>query len=214
MVGPGRSSWNPIAIVGTLLFLAGLTALMGIITAEVLYPSGYSTATNEISDLGVTRPPDSIITQPSATIFNTTMIVVGLLSAAGATFLQTARRTTLTTVPLAIFGLGVLGVGIFLGNNDVIHPVFALITFVFGGVAAITSWSITDPPFRYVSALLGIIALFTLFGGAFGGILIPVLGDGGTERWVAYPILVWVMGFGAYLLGSRDAVGKPPSLLR
>ena len=43
---------------------------MGIITAEALYPGTFSTGANEISDLGGTRPPNSVILQPSATIFN------------------------------------------------------------------------------------------------------------------------------------------------
>ncbi|MGZ4911320.1 MAG: hypothetical protein ACXV5N_13655 [Halobacteriota archaeon] len=43
-----------------LLLIAGIVAIMGIITAEATYP-GYSTAKNDISDLGATRPPNSII---------------------------------------------------------------------------------------------------------------------------------------------------------
>ena len=37
---------------GALLFLAGAVVLMGIITAEALYPADYSTAANTVSDLG------------------------------------------------------------------------------------------------------------------------------------------------------------------
>jgi hypothetical protein len=64
---------------GLLFFLAGAIILMGIITAEIFYPAGYSTANSEISDLGATRPPHSVSYQPSASIFNLTMIVGGLL---------------------------------------------------------------------------------------------------------------------------------------
>lgn len=41
-------------LAGVLLILAGALILMGIITAETQYPAdrGYSTARNEISDLG------------------------------------------------------------------------------------------------------------------------------------------------------------------
>jgi hypothetical protein len=41
---------------GTFLFIAGFIAMMGIITGEIFYPAGYSTANSEISDLGSTRP--------------------------------------------------------------------------------------------------------------------------------------------------------------
>ena len=56
-------------VAGCLLFLAGCAILMGIITAEALYPDVYTTFENEISDLGATRPPDSIILQASAAVF-------------------------------------------------------------------------------------------------------------------------------------------------
>jgi len=29
----------------------------------------------------------------------------------------------------------------------------------------------------------------------------PILGGGGVERWVAYPIVIWLIGFGEYLPG-------------
>jgi hypothetical protein len=32
-----------------------------------------------------------------------------------------------------------------------------------------------------------------------------VLGIGGLERWIAYPILLWVTGFGGYLIGHSKS---------
>lgn len=189
------------AIAGTLLFIAGFVALMGIITAEVYYPSGYTTANSEISDLGATRPPNSIITQPSAVIFNSTMILTGIMTIIGAYFIFLSYRKLLFNIPFGLFGLGVLGVGLFPGNVALLHPIFALTTFISGGIAAITSSKIIDAPFRYISICLGIIALFFLFSAGF---FIPILGDGGTERWVAYPIIMWLTGFGAYILGTNS----------
>ena len=51
---------------GLLLAIAGSVILMGIITAESQYPFPYTTHDNEISDLGATRPPNSVTHQPSA----------------------------------------------------------------------------------------------------------------------------------------------------
>ena len=48
---------------GAFLTAAGALTLMGIITAEALYPHDYSTAINEISDLGQ-RTADGVILQP------------------------------------------------------------------------------------------------------------------------------------------------------
>lgn len=189
-----------LAIAGLLLFLAGVIVFMGIITAETYYPPGYNTHDNEISDLGATRPPDSIITQPSAAIFDTTMIVTGILILAATFFVHLEFRKLLVTIPLGLFGLGALGVGIFPGNFYVLHPIFALLTFFAGGVAAIVSFKVIRPPLRYVFILFGVVSLVFLF---FSGFFTDSLGKGGTERWIAYPIIFWMAGFGAYLLGLR-----------
>lgn len=188
---------------GALLFIAGAVILMGIITAEALYPAAYSTAQNEISDLGATRPPNSVILQPSATIFDATMIVTGLMIIGGAFFIHRIFCRVSVTTPLALLGIGALGVGIFPGNYAVMHPIFAMLTFVAGGLAAILAYKVATSPLKYISVLLGTISLLSLFLAIFLGEarLMGVLGDGGVERWVAYPVVLWLVGFGGYLLG-------------
>lgn len=108
-------------IAGGLLFTGGAATLMGIITAEALYPARYGAARNVISDLGGSRPPNSVILQPSATIFDFTMVGVGVLVIGGAYFLRTARWGLATTIPVGLLGVGMLGLGIFPGNSD-LHP--------------------------------------------------------------------------------------------
>jgi hypothetical membrane protein len=191
--------WNH---AGTLLFLAGFIALMGIVTGEMFYPPGYSTADSEISDLGSTRPPEALVYQPSATIFNATMILTGILTIAGAFFAFRAGWERWSSVLLALLGAGILGVGVFPGNVAILHPLCALFTFIVGGIAAVLSARGLCGPYRYISLFLGGITLLTL---VFSGFLIPVLGDGGTERWIAYPIIFWITGLGGYFLGGARA---------
>jgi hypothetical membrane protein len=192
-----------VAAAGALLFAVGVIALMGIITAEALYPESYSTSQNEISDLGATEPPDSVIHQPSATIFNTSMIVGGALVLVASVLMQIGFRRTLPVIFVALFGLGVLGVGIFPGDHGNLHAVFALLAFVAGGLAALLSYPLTTPPFRYFSVVLGVVSLAMLILHSITGDSSPVaeLGIGGVERWVAYPTLAWATGFGGYLMG-------------
>ena len=162
----------PVSIAGTLLVLAGCIALMGIISAETFYP-GYSTAQNDISDLGATRPPDSIIHQPSATIFNASMLMTGLL-VLGA------------TIPLGLFGLGAFLVGVFPGNWGNIHALSALLTFVAGAVSSIAAATAVRSPLRYMLAVLGVISLLTLLSYYVMGsaspmtIFAPVGSNGGS----------------------------------
>lgn len=190
---------NP-TIAGILFFLAGSVILMGIITGEIFYPEIYTYTTHDsmISDLGATEPPYSIITQPSANIFNFSMIISGILIIIGAYFLFRTYNDRIAAILLGLLGLGALGVGIFPGNINPQHPLFAMTTFISGGLSAIYSFRLINSPLRYIAVLFGVICLFFLFT---ANMFIPVLGGGGVERWVAYPIVMWIIGFGGYLMG-------------
>ena len=185
---------------GFLFFLAGSIILMGIITAETFYPEEYTytTANSMISDLGATEPPNSLITQPSATIFNFTMIISGLMVLAGSIFLFRYYNDKIAGILVALLGLGALGVGVFPGNINPQHPIFAMTTFISGGLSAIYSYRLIKSPLKYPVLIFGIITLFSLFT---ANMFIPVLGGGGVERWVAYPVILWLIVFGGYLLG-------------
>jgi hypothetical protein len=93
---------------------AGFVRLMGIMTAETKYPIfRHYTTRREISDLGGTRPPHGLVTQPSAMIFDTTMFIAGLLRAAGAFTLWRLYRNQLLTAVSTLFGAGAFLVGAF-----------------------------------------------------------------------------------------------------
>ena len=103
---------TPLKLAGALLFTAGAAILMGIITAEALYPAAYSTFGNTISDLGGTRPPDSVVLQPSAAIFDITMLVTGAMIVVAAWLVHRSFRRRAVTISLACYGIGVFGVGV------------------------------------------------------------------------------------------------------
>lgn len=190
------------------MVLSGFIALMGIITAEVLYPN-YSTR-QDISDLGSTRPPNPVIHEPSATIFNGTMLVTGALVLVAALFVYRATNRRGFPVVLAIFGFGAFGVGVFPGNATPWHGLFALLTFFSGGLAVVLSSRVVSRPFSVLCGLFGGISLLFLVSVFFYGLVIggphPLesLGGGGIERWVVYPLVLWTLAFGGYLLGTAD----------
>jgi uncharacterized membrane protein len=80
-------------------------------------------------------------------------------------------------------------------------------------VAAILSYKASDSPLRYIVVALGATALLMLVLGILGapqpdgmGLFgdagpIAALGSGGMERWVAYPVVLWLSAFGGYLMG-------------
>ena len=191
---------------GFSLTLAGFIGFMGIITAEVLYPN-YSTR-QDISDLGSTRPPNPVIHEPSATIFNTTMLVTGAMVMLSAYLLYRHLDRHGFPLALAVFGFGTFGVGIFPGNVTPWHGMFALLTFFSGGITVVYSSQVVSRPFSVLCGLFGGISLFVLLSVFVYGLVVggpsPLepLGPGGIERWVVYPLIIWLPAFGGYLLAE------------
>jgi len=179
-------------VAGALLFIAGVQCVLGIIIAEAFYP-GYSTSENYISDLGV---------GPSSLIFNSSVFLLGVLAVGSAYFIQRASNFRLFSVLAAITGIGAMGVGLFTEDAGVIHGIFSLTTFLFGGLSAILSYKLQKPPLSYLSVILGALSLLALV--LFGSGVYLGLGKGGMERMIAYPALLWAVGFGGYLIGHSS----------
>ena len=203
---------NRLNVAGTLFFIAGTLILLGIVTAEATYP-GYSVSQNYISDLGGAR--NGAIMQPAAAILDTTLVVGGLLIITGAYAIHRAldKHVFPSALPLLISlaGIGSVGVGVFNETFGIVHWLLSGLTFIAGGFAAIAAFSQQKAPFRYFSVILGVIALVF----AVGPYIAPAVAFFGVEwaeRWVVYPLVLWLIGFGGYLMGAqRDVISKKTS---
>jgi hypothetical membrane protein len=151
-------------VAGLLLLIAGSAVALGITTAEALYPADYIVHRNTISDLAAMRPED-IVRQPSAAIFNTTMIVAGGLIVIATVLLYRSRAGLPATFPVAGSGIGMIGMGLFPGNTVMaVHQLVSIATFLCGGVAAILTARLSSRVLRPVLVILGGIALAFLVG--------------------------------------------------
>ncbi|MCX8188235.1 MAG: DUF998 domain-containing protein [Nitrososphaeria archaeon] len=193
-----RTASNIIA--GTLIFLGSTQFILLTIVAEALYP-GYSISENYISDLGV---------GPSALIFNSSIFVLGVTAVVSVHYLrQFILDRKSFHIALFLCGVGTMGVGIFPENFGIIHLISALTAFIFGALSAIFSFKIQKRPISYISLILGLFSIIALiffvvfeyyiyFNFNYFG-----LGRGGMERMIVYPVLVWALGFGSYLIGQK-----------
>lgn len=190
---------------GVALFVLAAQFMTVIMLGASIAPD-YDFSTAAISDLGVIAE--------TAWLFNASLIVVGLLNlVAGFVLYRThGRLWILTTYTFA--GLGAVGAGTFPLNTGDVHSVFALAAFVFFNVQAIASGALVGGPMRLISRVAGIVGLvFVLLmlagdGGnvaAFGAI-----GHGGTERMIVYPVMLWMLAFGGYLMAERPAPDHRP----
>ena len=187
---------------GALLSITGIGIILSIITNEALYPAArhYSTFANTISDLGGTEPPSSYMVQPNRLMFILTMAVAGVLVLTATYLLGRVIERRRFIVALGLFGVGLIGIAVFPGNVAIIHPWFALLCFVGGSIAAILSRKVLDAPLRYFAVVLGSVALLaTVFGLESFENWGPqtTFGIGGIERWIAYPVLLWLVLLGA-----------------
>jgi hypothetical membrane protein len=190
---------------GVSFFVGSAQFLFCMTLAEIYYP-GYDVSTNYISDLGATcRAGTCKFVQPSSSIFNASVVLLGLFVLVGSYFLLKGYGSRALSFFLVLSGVGAIGVGVFNESYGTVHALFSALTFVAGGIQAILVSKVARPPMSYISVAAGVTSLaatLLFLSGAYLG-----LGAGGMERVIAYPVLFATLAFGGYLIGigSKDA---------
>ncbi len=191
-------------IAGLLFFVGAVQFVLAIVISEAIY-SGYSVGQQGVSALGDWSKAGNY-----AAIWNVSIILFGMFTIVGAYFIQRGIKNRLFSSLLVMSGIGSVGVGVIAENISYpVHSVFALVYFVFWAAAAIVSYKFLKSPFSYVSIILGAvqflaIVLFVSGSGQTGSDFYLGVGLGGMERLIIYPSLLWLLGFGAYLIGNSS----------
>jgi hypothetical membrane protein len=190
-------------IAGLLFFVGVVQFVLAVVVSEAVY-SGYSVGQQVMSDLG-----DWSLAGNFATIFDVSVMLLGMFVIVGAYFIQREFKNRLFTSLVVMIGVGCVGAGVVAENVFLpIHLIFALVAFVFGAASAIMSYKFVKSPLSYISVILGAVTLsavvlsnlgYSVDSGFYLG-----LGFGGMERFIIYPILLWALGFGAYLIGDSS----------
>ena len=195
-------------VTGTLLLVAATQFVLCLIIAEALYPS-YSVSANYVSDLGV---------GPSATVFNSSVFLLGLLLLFGTYFLHRNSDFKTLNILLLLMAVGSMGVGIFTKDYTLPHGAVSSAAFFFAGLSAIASAKVLKKPLSLISIILGTMTLtaLSLFSAGIvtSGAITSTealdsnfylgLGPGGMERMIVYPALMWLAGFGGHLLTKHE----------
>lgn len=184
-------SYTNKTLAGALIFIGTACFLVGIIVSEALYP-GYL-VTSMISDLGVGS---------TAAIYNSAIFGFGILLIASAYLLHKTGTKLGFGILLALTGIGAAGVGIFPENIGVPHSICAITVFICGGLCAILASRIFSAPWSWFSPVLGVITLVAVV--LLGAKIYLGLSAGGMERMIAYPLLIWALGTGAYLMAPQQ----------
>ena len=188
---------NDARLPGVLFLMVGSAFLIVTMLAASIAP-GYDMHGGAISDLGVISE--------TALLFNTLLIGIGVLNAVGGYLLARVHGRMWLFAIYLIAGIGAVGAGVFPLDAGAVHSIFALLAFVFFNLEAIATATVLKGLMRIMSAAAGVIGLVYVVvmvigdggnPGVFGAI-----GHGGSERMIAYPVMVWFLAFGGYLLGS------------
>lgn len=194
-------------ISGVLYIVAVFQFFVFELVAETLYPD-YSVSSSYISDLGATcvAPPSTtscVVHQPSATIFDTSVFLLGLILLVGTFLVYYGTRKKSYVIVAAVADLSILLIGIFPENTGWVHAIISEVAFLFTGISLILAWTIAKgSTYRYLAIAFGVLTLFfTIFGG-----LSSVVGVGGEERLIVLAALFGISALGGYLTGQDSSL--------
>lgn len=191
-------------IAGSALFIGVVQLALAIFLAEFLYP-GYSVSQQPISDLGATcRQGSCQVFQPSSTIFNSSIVLAGILVLVTGFYLRKSVRANILAACFLISGGAMIGIGVFPETFGIIHGIFSGITFLFISLAAITAYRVQRSPFPYFSVVLGVISLIAAV--LYEDSVYLGLGQGGMERIIVYPVLLWAVAFSGQMVSQGQVM--------
>ncbi len=175
---------------GVLIFAGTFIFSISLMIGEALYKN-YSVSGNVISDLGVGS---------TAILFNGTIIFLGITLVLAGIILSMPQRRAVFPYLLIIAGIGAMIVGLFPETTGSPHTIGAFLVFLFSGIAAIFGIKRFKSAFRFISPIIGILVLVSIVLYAMSIDL--GIGDGGMERMIVYPALLWAIGLSVYLMSE------------
>jgi hypothetical membrane protein len=189
-------SYDPQRLAGVLFALLAAQFMIVIMLASAMAP-GYDFNSAAISDLGVVAE--------TALLFNASLVVVGVLNVLGGfLFFRTHGKRWLLAI-FVLAGIGAVGAGVFPLDTGGAHSLFALLAFLCFNLQALASATYLTGVMRMLSVLAGGVGLVFLVLMALGDTgntaMFGPIGHNGTERMIVYPVMVWLLVLGGYLLG-------------
>jgi hypothetical membrane protein len=191
-------------LAGILLFVAIVQFAFLANISQTLY-EGYSLKDTLLSDLGRWE-------QPSAPLFNTSLVIFGILGMGVGIVLWPDKKLNFIPLLFVLCGIGMLIMAAFPITIEWAHDVGAFLSFVLIAVAALCCYWTFPGPFRHLSLVLGLIGFFTEI--TYKAEIYFGLGAAGSERMIVYPLFFWVAAFAAVLFFSDEKAPRDSLLDR
>jgi hypothetical membrane protein len=207
---------------GAACWVLTVVFFIGQAVAQAASTVPYSLAGNYISDLGNTACGTftqgayrADVCSPLHGVMNATFVVTGLLMLGGAVGTRRAwprrRLTTAGLVLLVLAGAGEVLAGFRPENVSLgLHAIGAVFGIAGANVGvlllAIAVWR-TAPWTAILSLVVGVLGLVSFL--LFGSVPSVGLGTGLVERLAGYPVVVWMIVVGCFLLWSATWSDRP-----
>jgi len=187
-------------LAGGLFIALAAEFVTAIMLAAAMAPD-YDFGASAISDLGVI--------DETALLFNASLVFVGLCNIVGGYLFYRVHGRRWIAAIFALAGIGAIGAGVFTLDSEGIHGLFALVAFLAFNLQAIATATRLRGAMRAFSVLAGglglVFVVLMAIGDGGNTAAFGAIGHGGTERMIVYPVMIWLIAFGGYLLGLRDA---------
>jgi hypothetical membrane protein len=190
----GAVALRPAGVVLLVLAAGFLTVIMlgGSIAPNYDYVGG------AISDLG--------IIPETALLFNGTLVAIGLLNILGGYLLYRSHGRAWILTIFVLGGIGAIGAGFFPLSTGGVHSLFALFGFAFFNLEAVAAATVLPRPMNGISLLAGVagavFVVLMVIGDAGNAAAFGVIGHGGTERMIVYPVMLWLVALGGFLIAD------------
>lgn len=189
--------WDDRVLAGLLLAFGAAQFLVMMMLLEATAP-GYSMHDNAISDLGTIPETEAW--------FTLTLFLIGILNVLVGYFLYRVWKSKALLLVFILGGIGGMGAALIpLDNPTGLHGLFALVAFLFMNLEAILVGLRLKGSTRFASFLtdaIGLVFLVVMVLVDSGSLVVASIGHGGVERMIAYPVLLWMVLFGGYLLAK------------
>jgi hypothetical membrane protein len=189
-------------LAGVLLFVLAAAFLIVTMLAASIAPD-YDFKGGAISDLGVI--------DETALLFNGLLVGMGVLNiTAGYLFYRSHRRLWLLGL-YVVAGIGTIGAGIFPLDTGGLHATFALVAFLVYNLEGLGTAAVIAGPMRSLGFLAGAVGLIytvlMVIGDSGNTAVFGPYGHGGSERMIAYPVMLWLTALSGYLMAGRTPEG-------
>jgi hypothetical membrane protein len=192
-------------LAGLVTFLQAAQFMTVIMLAASVAPD-YDVSGGAISDLGVI--PET------ALLFNASLVLTGVLNVAAGLLLHRHGVGPWLLATYLVAGIGAIGAGLVPLDRGDAHGLFAIAAFLAFNLQAIGSSRLATGPMRAIGVVAGLVGLafvvLMIIGDAGDPSVFGPIGHGGAERMIVYPVMLYLLAFGGYLMGRAPDVPATP----